>query len=64
MIVGVNVPMCRRARYTVMPHTGSKSAESWRWTMTVSLFLAVPLVFCYFAFVTLETLECEVGYSI
>ena len=58
-IVAEVVGMLSASKYTVLPHTGSKSVNAWRWTLTVSQFAAIPLVFSYFAFNILEILECQ-----
>lgn len=58
-VVAEMVGMFSASKYTVLPHTGAASANAWRWTMTVSLFAAIPLVFSYFSFSILEILQCN-----
>lgn len=52
--------MLSASKYTVLPYTGPLSVQAWRWSMTVSQFLAIPIVFSYFSFTILEMMQCQV----
>eukprot|EP00750_Incisomonas_marina_P009232 INCI15858.3.p1 GENE.INCI15858.3~~INCI15858.3.p1 ORF type:complete len:1508 (+),score=201.45 INCI15858.3:610-4524(+) len=51
--------MLSASKYTVLPYTGPLSVQAWRWSMTVSQFLAIPIVFSYFSFTILEMMQCQ-----
>jgi len=59
-LIAEMVGMLNVSKYTVLPYTGPASIQAWRWAMTVSQYLSIPVVFSYFSFVILEMLQCEV----